>query len=374
MKRINAVLALAAGLLLSALPAIAPARQEAPAPAIPYAQEAYETMTFDCSAAGGTEQLAFPVSASYPQQASEWRAKGYKGWSVEEARRAFEGLGADAAGTALSDKTWSEDTKGFYNDEGAYLSSFPGQLQYTSAEVQKGWYERATFALATDVFGDASHYAEGFGLDLEAALGEVYPQFADVLEAAERFLDENGLSVGKPVAIKYWTLEQMRENWRRGIVVEAPDDSECPLQAQDEALYVVYPTFFQGVRMMPFGVGTPGGIESCDTRIAVFMNTRQILSVESGANRFASLTEGEGGAVISPQAAWERYLALLEQYLFIPEGALDVEAMALQYTVRYKQKADDFDPDYELVPVWTIQLQDQSAVMIHAVTGEEVPW
>ena len=48
--------------------------------------------------------------------------------------------------------------------------------------------------------------------------------------------------------------------------------------------------------------------------------------------------------------------------------------MALQYTVRYKQRADDYDPDYELVPVWTIQLQDQSAVMIHAVTGEEVPW
>lgn len=361
-------------MLIMALPAIAPARQEAPAPAIPYAQEAYETMTFDCSAAGGTERLAFPVSASYPQQASEWRAKGYKGWSVEEARRAFEGLGADAAGTALSDKTWSEDEKNFENAEGALLYSYPGQLQYISAEAQKGWYERATFAAATDVFGDATHYAEGFGLDLEAALGEAYPQFADVLEAAERFLDENGLSVGKPVAIKYWALEQMRENWRKGIVAEAPDDSECPLQAQDEALYVVYPAFFQGVRMMPFGAGAPEGIVNCETGVTVFMNTRQILSVRSGANRFASLTEGAGGAVVSPQAAWERYLALLEQYLFIPEGALDVEAMALQYTVRYKQKADDFDPDYELVPVWTIQLQDQSAVMIHAVTGEEVPW
>lgn len=45
-------------------------------------------------------------------------------------------------------------------------------------------------------------------------MGEVYPRFADVLEATERFLDENRLSVDKPVAIKYWTLEQVRENWR----------------------------------------------------------------------------------------------------------------------------------------------------------------
>lgn len=314
------------------------------------------------------------VTSDPPKKLCELAARGYEG-SEADAMRIFETMG-QAPSQLKRYQNIQEHYNGYELADDCRVNFLPSTFYY---KKDREMSERYVFAAKQfSGFEDPSNttfFASGIDIDLESIFSTDLMPFADGVKETYVLLSAMGLDAGAAIRVEYWDTNMLTANWNSDAVpAERRDDYVW--KEEDVCAVVDIPVFLNGVRLKPYGVGTPSGIVNCSSYVYAWITSKQVFEVIASNVRFTDVEEGKYGTLCSPETALRQYESMLNRLLDVPDDMLSIDYIQLEYNVSYQEKIGDFSPVYRLIPVWSIYVQGKPApmMMVHAINGSEVLW